>query len=142
MLPMLSTDRIISAGTRGMKAELSSKNLKLTVTSGTYGDDLCPDFDLGGRPDMIIGMNAGLFAYPSWNSVISYLREHREVVAVFTDYNEHSGTNCASLGGANGRETLCINPFRQPRAMPVFSMNLPQVSNGFIYVYNHQELEI
>jgi hypothetical protein len=25
--------------------------------------------------------------------------------------------------------------------MPVYSMNLPQISNGFLYVYNHKELE-
>jgi hypothetical protein len=138
---MQSRDLVISSGIRGMEIELRPKNLNLSVVSGTYGLDLCPDFDLGGRPDMIIGMNAGLYAYHSWSSVISYLREHEDVVAVFTDYNEYSGTNCASLDGLNGRETLCINPFRQPRAMPVYSMNLPQISNGFLYVYNHKKLE-
>lgn len=117
-------------------------NLTLLVVSGTYGDDLNPNFDCGsGPPDMIVGLNAGLFAYESWRSVITYLHEHSGVVGVFTDYNEHSGVNCASLGGAESRESLCVNPFRQPRAMPVMSMNLPQFSNGFIYVYNTQELE-
>ena len=116
-------------------------NLSIHVVSGTYGDDggLDPNFDCGsGAPDMIIGLNAGLFAYESWRSVIEYLHHHVGVVGVFTDYNEHSGMNCAALGGSS---VLHINPFRQPRAMPVFSMNLPQFSNGFIYVYNQQEID-
>lgn len=117
-------------------------NLKLLVVSGTYGDSLNPYFDCGcGPPDMVIGLNAGLFAYESWRFVITYLYENRGCVGVFTDYNEHSGMHCASLGGSKSRESLCINPFRQPRAMPVLSMNLPQFSNGFMYAYNLQELE-
>ena len=117
-------------------------NLTLFVVSGTYGDDLDPNFDCGnGPPDMVVGLNAGLFAYDSWRSVIIYLRDHKGVVGVFTDYNEHSGMHCASLGGAKSRSSLCVNPFRQPRAMPVLSMNLPQFSNGFMYVFNEQELE-
>jgi hypothetical protein len=115
-------------------------NVSVRVVSGTYGsDDLDPNFDCGsGAPDMIVCFNAGLFAYESWRTVIEYLYRHSGVVGVFTDYNEHSGMNCAALGGAC---ELHINPFRQPRAMPVYSMNLPQFSNGFMYVYNEQELE-
>jgi hypothetical protein len=124
-----------------LRLELTT-NSTLLVVGGTYGDDLDPNFDCGsGPPDMIIGLNAGLFAYESWRTVITYLYEHEGVVGVFTDYNEHSGMNCASLGGAKSRSSLCINPFRQPRAMPVMSMNLPQFSNGFMYVYNAQVLE-
>jgi hypothetical protein len=130
-----------STNTCFLKIELTS-NVTLQVVSGTYGDDLDPNFDCGGGPpDMVIGLNAGLFAYESWRSVITYLYHHGGVVGVFTDYNEHSGMNCASLGGAKARESLRVNPFRQPRAMPVMSMNLPQFSNGFMYVYNAQELD-
>lgn len=118
-------------------------NLKLSIVSGTYGgNDLNPDFDIkGGSPDMIIGMNAGLFAYESWRHVISYLHTHKDIVGVFTDYNEHSGMNCASLGGWKSTNSLEMNPFRQMRAMPVYCMNLPQFSNGFIYLFNKQEIE-
>jgi hypothetical protein len=117
-------------------------NLTLHLVSGTYGDTLDPNFDCGsGPPDMIIAMNAGLFAYESWRSVVAFLHRHNGIVGVFSDYNEHSGMNCASLGGAKARESLKVNPFRQPRALPVYSMNLPQFSNGFIYVYNEQKLE-
>ena len=138
MLPPKSRERG-STNIPLLKLQLTT-NLTLLVVSGTYGDDLNPDFDLC-PPDMIIGLNAGLFAYESWRSVITYLYEHTGVVGVFTDYNEHSGMNCAGLGGAKARESLCVNPFRQPRAMPVMSMNLPQFSNGFMYAYNTQELE-
>jgi hypothetical protein len=114
--------------------------LSISIVHGTYGSqDLDPNFDCGtGAPDMILGLNAGLYAYDSWRYVIEYLYHHKGVVGVFTDYNEHSGANCAALGG---NRKLVINPFRQPRAMPVYSMNLPQISNGFMYVFNEQELD-
>jgi hypothetical protein len=140
MLPAKSRE-CGSANTSFSKIQLTT-NVTLQVVSGTYGDDVDPNFDCGGGPpDMLVGLNAGLFAYDSWRSVISYLYHHDGVVGVFTDYNEHSGINCASIGGAKARESLCVNPFRQPRAMPVMSMNLPQFSNGLVYVYNAQELD-
>lgn len=117
-------------------------NAKLSIIGGTYGDALDPNFDIiGGAPDMVIGLNAGLYAYESWRHVVTYLDSNPNVVGVFTDYNEHSGMNCASLGGAIARQSLRINPFRQPRAMPVNCMNLPQFSNGFIYIFNEQEVD-
>lgn len=76
-------------------------NLSISVVSGTYGDSLNPNFDCGttGPPDMVLGMNAGLYAYPTWRSVVDYLNQNKGIVGVFTDYNEYSGLNCASLGG-------------------------------------------
>lgn len=117
--------------------------MMIGVVSGTYGEStLDPNFDVGtGPPDMIVAMNAGLYAYDSWRSVVTYLHRNRGVVGVFTDYNEYSGVNCAALGGGKSRRSLAVNPFRQPRAMPVYSMNLPQFSNGFMYVFNEQEVE-
>jgi hypothetical protein len=118
------------------------ERLVIYIVSGTYGSDLHPNFDCGGGPpDMVVAFNAGLFAYESWRSVVSYLDNNRGVVGVFTDYNEFSGVQCASLGGSQARQSLCMNPFRQPRAMPVYSMNLPQCCNGFVYVFNQQEIE-
>jgi hypothetical protein len=128
---------------------------RVSVVSGVYGipeesaptsgegPSLDPRFDCGsGAPDIVVGFNAGLYAYPSWRSTINYLQQSPSVIGVFTDYNEFSGVQCASiLGGSACRQSLRINPFRQPRAMPVYSMNLPQFSNGFIYVCNQQELE-
>ena len=118
-------------------------NLNISVVCGTYGGSLDPKFDCGtaGPPDMVMGLNAGLYAYESWRSVVTFLHHNPGIVGVFTDYNEYSGVNCAGLAGQVGRESLCVNPFRQPRAMPVYSMNLPQFSNGFLYVVNAQELE-
>ena len=142
-----------------LRVEMTS-NLTVGVVGGTYGgerkNDSCsstinksksatildPNFDCGsGPPDMVIAMNAGLYAYESWRSVVDFLYHNKGVVGVFTDYNEYSGVHCAGLGGAESRESLCINPFRQPLAMPVYSMNLPQFSNGFFYVFNAQELD-
>eukprot|EP00986_Skeletonema_menzelii_P013196 scaffold7554_cov143-Skeletonema_menzelii.AAC.4 len=129
-----------SKGGKSLSLQLTS-NLTLTIVAGTYGESVDPDFDLNGSPDMILGLNAGLYAYESWRHVVNYLNTHPNVVGVFTDYNEHSGLNCASLGGSKARKSLTMNPFRQPRAMPVYCMNLPQFSNGFIYIFNEQELE-
>ena len=117
-------------------------NANFTIQTGSYNKTLNPLFDIpGGQPDIIIGLNAGLFAYESWRNVIEVLNTHNNIIGVFTDYNEYSGVNCASLGGKKVRESLVVNPFRQPRAMPVYSMNLPQFCNGFIYVFNEQELD-
>jgi hypothetical protein len=118
-------------------------NLMIFLESGIYNQTIHPNFDCGtGPPDIVIGLNAGLFAYKSWRSVIQYLNLNKGVTGVFTDYNEYSGINCASLGGSEARESLTINPFRQPHALPIFSMNLPQLSNGFMYVFNKQELDM
>jgi hypothetical protein len=84
---------------------------------------------------------SSLYAYDSWRSVVNYLYSNKGVVGCFSDYNEYSGMNCAAIGGHESRESLAMNPFRQPLAMPVYSMNLPQFSNGFLYVFNRQELE-
>jgi hypothetical protein len=118
--------------------------LTIRLVCGTYGhpNSLDPHFDCGsGPPDMVLAFNAGLYAYESWRSVVTYLHEHSSVVGVFTDYNEMSAAQCASLGGAKARASVTVNPFRQPRAMPVRSMNLPQFTNGFCYVYNQLPLE-
>ncbi len=115
------------------------ERLVVTLVGGTYGDSLDPDFDCHGSPDIVVAFNAGLFAYPSWRNVVEYLHRKPSVIGMFTDYNEMSGAQCASLG--NSRESVQMNPFRQPRAMPVYSMNLPQFANGFIYVFNPQTLD-
>ena len=112
------------------------------VVAGTYNLDISPDFDIpGGPPDVVIGLNAGFYAYPSWRSVVEYLRERPDVAGAFSDYNEYSGLNCASLGGSEGRNSLRVNPFRQPAALPVLSMNLPQYANGFLYAFNNQDID-
>lgn len=72
-------------------------NLRLSVVGGTYGQSLDPDFDLDGAPDMIIGMNAGLFAYASWRHVVSYIHHHKNTVAVFTDYVSPSAVHSCFL---------------------------------------------
>lgn len=142
MFPEASTKASEGDNSKYLCLQLTN-NLTLAIVGGTYGSEtLDPNFDIaGGAPDIIIGLNAGLYAYESWRHVVSYLDCHQNIVGVFTDFNEHSAMNCASLGGAKARQSLHVNPFRQPRAMPVNCMNLPQFSNGFMYVFNGQELE-
>lgn len=126
-----------------LSLELSmTPDLTVFLVSGTYGDSLDPRFDCGtGPPDMLLALNAGLYAYESWRSVVTFLYDNPGIVGVFSDYNEYSGVNCAAMGGGKSRRSLQINPFRQPLSLPVYSMNLPQFSNGFIYVFNEQEME-
>lgn len=130
-----------SVDKRRYSIRLGDGTTRIRIFTGTYGGSLDPDFDLGGAPDVVFAFNAGLYAYESWRSVIEYL-DKKGFPAIFTDYNEFSGLNCSSLGKAKCRESLCINPFRQPRSMPVYSMNLPQFTNGFIYVMNEQVLPV
>lgn len=128
-------------GTYGLDLNISHW-LCVRVVEGTYGDSVHPDLDCGSRigpPDMLMAFNAGLYAYESWRSVLKYLKSHPNVVGAFSDYNEWSGLQCARLGGDGA--TLRVNPFRQPRAMPVYSMNLPQFCNGFLYAINPQDLD-
>ena len=52
-----------------------------------------------GPPDLIVGFNAGLYAYKSWTQTVLYVLSSK-TAAVFTDYNEHSGTRaCTTVGG-------------------------------------------
>jgi len=53
-----------SKGGKSLSLQLTS-NVTLTIVAGTYGESLDPDFDLNGSPDMIVGLNAGLYAYES-----------------------------------------------------------------------------
>ena len=142
MLPpsLRSSPQLCNKNDRGLFSVDLTETLHVSIASGIYGSaTLDPNFDCGsGPPDLLVAFNAGLYAYESWRSVVTYLDQHRGVVGVMTDYNEFSGVQCASLAQ---RETLSVNPFRQPRAMPVYSMNLPQFGNGFMYIFNPQQLD-
>ena len=120
--------------------------IHISIVCGIYGDEssLHPNWDCGGGPpDMIMAYNAGLYAYDSWRHMIDYLyHPNTNAIGICSDYNEHSAVQCAAiLGGMAGQNSVVRNPFRQPRAMPVYSMNLPQYSNSFLYVVNEQSLE-
>jgi hypothetical protein len=52
----------------------TTKN-SVTVVSGTYNESLDPNFDCGGKPDVVFAMNAGIYAYESWRFVVEYLEK-------------------------------------------------------------------
>jgi len=138
------------------------------VIPGEYITELDPNFDCVHPPSLIVALNAGewkefvrdtfhesgtllvlthtfalfagFYAYDTWVPVVDFI-VNSKTTAVCTDYNAWSGLNCASLGGSKARNSLSINPFRQPLALPVYSMNLPQFANGWKYVFNEQEVE-
>lgn len=76
MLPVKCQNSISQSSTKtetrgqfSLRIEMTS-NLTIGVVSGTYGDALDPNFDVGtGPPDMVVALNAGLYAYESWRSV-------------------------------------------------------------------------
>ena len=141
------TDR--SADKRSSKILYSvqlMKTIHISIVCGIYGDEtsLHPNLDCGGGPpDMIMAYNAGIYAYESWRYMIDYLyHPNTNTIGICSDYNECSAVQCAAiLGGIDCQNGVVLNPFRQPRAMPVYSMNLPQYSNSFLYVVNEQSLE-
>jgi len=85
------------------KLDTPTTHNTISVVSGTYNESLDPNFDCGGKPDVVFAMNAGIYAYESWRFVVEYL-ENSGCLGIFTDYNEYSGLNCASLGGRKCRE--------------------------------------
>jgi hypothetical protein len=56
--------------------------LSIGFAEGTYGESLDPDTDVGaGPPDLIVGFNAGLYAYSSWTHTLMYLPAAAMVIA-------------------------------------------------------------
>ncbi|XP_021377211.1 uncharacterized protein LOC110465597 isoform X2 [Mizuhopecten yessoensis] len=87
------------------------------------------------KPDLAIGFNAGIAAYPSWRDTIRKLKDE-QIPAYFTDYCHYS----ADLGREVVREgcyletsTPSVNPFRSPMRRVCEQHLLPWFSNAFIF---------
>eukprot|EP01118_Nematostelium_gracile_P007833 TRINITY_DN2571_c0_g1_i2.p1 TRINITY_DN2571_c0_g1~~TRINITY_DN2571_c0_g1_i2.p1 ORF type:complete len:349 (-),score=61.29 TRINITY_DN2571_c0_g1_i2:62-1108(-) len=87
------------------------------------------------KPDVIIGLNAGLAAYSTWAPTLQMIGK-KKVNAFFTDYSEiscyHSLKLCEKAGLHTKYQTV-VNPFRSPAHKPNPSVSMPTYSNGFIF---------
>ncbi|XP_060076755.1 zinc finger MYND domain-containing protein 15-like isoform X2 [Ylistrum balloti] len=87
------------------------------------------------KPDVAIGFNAGIAAYPSWRETISKLKSE-QTPAYFTDYCHYS----ADLGREVMREGCgleislpSLNPFRSPLRRVCDQHLLPWFSNAYLF---------
>lgn len=106
----------------------------------------CVGFD----PEVIVGPNAGLAAYPTWPPTLHFIatlgRKNNSLMCCFTDYVEESlflGVELLEAVHAPRdfkdlcRPELLINPFRQPYAMANPGFRLPTMRNGFALLYSY-----
>ncbi|KAI0228265.1 Zinc finger MYND domain-containing protein 15 [Lamellibrachia satsuma] len=105
-------------------------NVKVTLHRGLYHTFTCVI-----TPDVVIGLNAGLAAYPTWVDTLTSLSQSR-TPAYFTDYCQYS-CECSRLplealhlGTISEVE---INPFRSPLRKYCEEHNMPWYSNAFVY---------
>jgi hypothetical protein len=101
-------------------------------------------------PDIVVGLNAGLGAYPTWLMslfvvVNNYMHrsERKPKVLYFTDYIAESTyvsrTNCNMMLGATVKVSETeINPFRKPCWVKQPTSNMPYASNGFGFWIEHK----
>ncbi|XP_069138232.1 zinc finger MYND domain-containing protein 15-like isoform X2 [Argopecten irradians] len=87
------------------------------------------------QPDLVVGFNAGLAAYPSWKDTILKLKADR-TPTYFTDYCHYSadlGRKVVREGCGLDTSTPSINPFRSPLRRVCDQHLLPWFSNAFIF---------
>lgn len=105
-------------------------NVKVSLHRGLYHKHTsdCP-------PDVVIGLNAGLAAYPTWLDTLTTLSRSR-TPAYFTDYCQYScecsrlPVEALHLGTISKVE---INPFRSPLRKYCEEHDMPWYSNAFVY---------
>lgn len=87
------------------------------------------------RPDLVLGLNAGLAAYPSWVLTVQALSESR-TPALFTDFCEEAAVRAeAMLSSAQGsmQALPCTcNPFQSPVSCMGRDNRLPSFPNAFL----------
>ncbi|CAH8585746.1 unnamed protein product [Schistosoma turkestanicum] len=131
-----------------------SSRLSVTVWSGLYHEFLHTQKLSIEQPDLIIGFNAGLAAYPTWPPTLSSIAE-TGVPVFFTDsclYSSLWGFRVSSSLGLgpsqpdailtddytrnnNFNESFCLvlNPFRSPIRIPAPGVRWSWFSNAFIF---------
>ncbi|XP_076444128.1 zinc finger MYND domain-containing protein 15-like isoform X2 [Babylonia areolata] len=104
-------------------------NLRLSVHRALYHDLQLP------APQIAVGFNAGLPAYPTWPPTLTKLMEQR-TPAYFTDQSEYS-CGCVSMAisslGIPGVSPVIVNPFRSPLRIVTREQDMPWFPNAFLY---------
>ena len=99
---------------------------------------------LGGTPDVVIALNAGLAASGyNWGDTLSLIsRGPTPVPFFFTDYSEYSAEKAAARAQEHGLQLtvpVSLNPFRAPLRQPRVmggSVGFPWLSNGWMAGFN------
>ncbi|XP_033750978.1 zinc finger MYND domain-containing protein 15-like isoform X2 [Pecten maximus] len=87
------------------------------------------------KPDLVVGFNAGIAAYPSWRDTIQKLKDE-QTPAYFTDYCHYSadlGREVMRQGCGLETSTPSVNPFRSPIRRICEQHLLPWFSNAFLF---------
>ncbi|KAJ3056373.1 hypothetical protein HK097_007210 [Rhizophlyctis rosea] len=142
--PALSPRLRPDHSTLGIRNETLDSSLFMTVRHGMYGPDHLSGqvyknegIPIGtDKPDVVIGMNAGLFTSPQWMPTLKLLVEEKQK-CVFTEQMEQTveivKRNLASGPGLEVDFGPVVNPFRQPIWQFKKDVNLPGWSNAFMY---------
>ncbi|KAK1863661.1 hypothetical protein I4F81_006215 [Pyropia yezoensis] len=92
------------------------------------------------RPTVVVALNAGLCAYPTWAPTVQLMADRR-LVLIATDYIEFSAElprmqYPLRVRGGGTWSNVSLNPFRQPKARCAHNSDLfPNYSNGFRVVF-------
>ncbi|KAJ3288744.1 hypothetical protein HK104_007993 [Borealophlyctis nickersoniae] len=141
--PALSERLRPEHATLGIRNETLDSTMLVTLRSGLY----TPEHHTGAayraeglpmgtdKPDLVIAMNAALFATPTWSHTLQYLIQSKQRMA-FTETMEQNvevvKKNLAMIGAGLSAGPV-VNPFRQPVWQYKRETNLPGWSNGFVF---------
>ncbi|KAK4741362.1 hypothetical protein SAY87_024950 [Trapa incisa] len=112
-----------------------TSEITLLFRRGLY-HEVYKDIAKHSLPDLIIALNAGIAAYPTWLPTIELIKRVN-IPAVFSDYCEEACNLAAQSISAVTGHTLSIpiqlNPFRQPLVVEESALLLPCYSNCFLF---------
>ncbi|TPX67874.1 hypothetical protein SpCBS45565_g03449 [Spizellomyces sp. 'palustris'] len=132
--------------TLGIRNETMGSTILITLRPGMYspeqysGEAYKTDgLPFGtGKPDLVVIMNSGLLASPTWGPALKLLIENGQKT-LMTEEMEHTaeliGKQLVQIGCPFTVEPVA-NPFRQPVFLWKKDTNLPGWSNGFIFGFN------
>lgn len=145
-----------TAATCGTAPECSCQHAAAAVVHGSAATSSCPQpagevcisFWHGTRSDitqqqpadLVVALNAGLPAFPSWAPTLQALAARGTPPVVLTDYTEEAMERSVHLlrerCGARDARALGVNPFRCPAPSTVHGCALPARANAFAFAFN------